>query len=564
MGFESINISTLATNVFEKYASKKRDRNNIVSIAEAYIQAISDLERERSIKSGKLNKKVNPVMGGECLSLSSNKISDSGQNVLSMKGQQTEGSNELQILESAIRDLQERYHSQCSSGVRKGIEIIHFQHALTKGGLSPEEKGAICEKIARIFEGAESYLEMYDLRETIDSLSLGTSSLHKLVYVDVDVDTCHRILKSINQNVQKAYAENPAQIKFKYMIYSDIDDTIKGSLNDRGSAVEGFYPSAMEFYKQFALTNPNDKLQTEKSAESDAKASEPDFQNVGLTFLSARPKAKSNMWNKKLKGKLPDGTKFFGLYGSTSAFVEGVKHYIIKLIVSLAEKILPEFLRKRVIDICNSSEAQTYISFALDKRQNMDRDLVLRPEVRPIMIGDCGEGDLIFLLMKNSGVPIPLDDERIPEEYRYDEKWNDRANPPDQNSPVNPTNRPLFQGFAHAISSPTSYDVRPDPQYRDEYLSLNTSVFDNYVDNTLYCLQQGIFDLKTADKIVEESRAWIKKNEHAIESMKKKRSIQIDRISGTEIEGLPAAVKYRVKLLRSLNAYDEYVRNLPS
>lgn len=229
---------------------------------------------------------------------------------------------------------------------------------------------------------------------------------------------------------------------------------------------------------------------------------------------------------------------------------------MIDFISELADLLLKGDSKERVKEICSSLEAKTFISFALDKRQNIDRDLLLRPEVRPIMIGHCGEGDLIFLLMKNSGFPPPLEDERIPAEYAGETRWEGNSD-----APGNPANRPLFLGFAHAISSPTDYRVRPDPSGVESHAQLKTQVFSNYVDNALYCFKQGVFDRKASDTVVNASRKWLQDHQQEIDRMLQMSNLTRDSLKqeGLAISELPPALQYRIKLLRSVAAYDYYV-----
>lgn len=205
----------------------------------------------------------------------------------------------IQEVKSAIRYLEKKREEKIPSGVLKGLEVIKLQQELRNSQLHSSAKQMIYQRIAEKFESAASYEEMYDLRETVDGSSVGSSQLHKLVYDDVDVDRCHRIIRAINENVTKAYHANPEQIKFNYMVYSDIDDTIKGSLNDRHSNIDGFYPSALEFYKQLGCADPIPKSTQEGGRQT------PISTQVKLSFLSARPKAQSPLWNQMMRKQLP-------------------------------------------------------------------------------------------------------------------------------------------------------------------------------------------------------------------------------------------------------------------
>jgi len=474
-----------------------------VRIAVAYQHAIHDLEIELQ-KTAKVLKKLqtsHPYPG----------------KLLYLQNQQFH-------LKVARDHLVEMFHSLTPPGVQKGVEVIELQHQLA-GKLSEPKRCLICHQIVEIFKSANTYPEMLDLRQIIDSVPGGSSGLHRLVYEDLDIASSHQVLRAINDNVTKAYSHSPEQIQFHYMVYSDIDDTIKGSLNDRKTHIPGFYPSVLEFYQELGRASPSPTDQ------------------VRLTFLSARPQAGRKIWNQRMHRKLPSEMSFFALYGSTAAFKEGISFYVlVKWILAIVSKLPNSSLKKKMIEICNSYESSAFISFAIDKRKNIDRDLLLRPEARPIMVGDCGEGDLIFLLTKNSGLPLPFEDERIPPEFRGEKNWTGSLE-----APGNPSNKPLFLGFAHAFSSPTKYEMKPDPQYRAEYASqLNTQIFDNYVDNALVCLQKGILTKAAADRVVEASRKWIVEQ-------------KIQR-SGKGIESLPPDLKYRQKLIRSIDAYDAYVK----
>lgn len=422
-----------------------------------------------------------------------------------------------------------------SPGVAKGIKVLELQNGLMQWGLSSSERQKLNRKIAEIFEKTQSYAEMVDLRNTIDEVNTGSSKLHQLVYNDVDIATSHRIIRSINKAYIKAYKEDPSQIQTRNMIFSDVDDTIQPSLNDRNSINSKFYPSALAFYNELGKTSSK-KLP----------------QQISLTFLSARPHCLSALWNKLMVNNLPEGTKFFSLYGSSTTFLCGVRLYLIKIFAYLANQVLCGTLKGRVKKLLDSSESNTLISIALEKRRNIDRDLLLRPEVRPIMVGDCGEGDLLFLLTKNSGVPSPMDDERIPNEY-----WN-----APKGTLGNPTNKPLYLSFAHALTSQTEkYEVKPDPSYRKEYKKeLNVVIFDNYVDNALYCYKKRIFDKQAANRVVADSKAWLSENKKIHKALFKKYHIaKTTSPTDEKLKSLPA-LKYILKLSNSIESYENYVK----
>ena len=431
---------------------------------------------------------------------------------------------------TTIQDSNQRYD-----------EVLHLQKSLSKFWVSERKREEIGQKVAEIFENVSSYEEMCTLRERIEGSHTGTSLLHRLVYRDVNPQASQRILRAINANVNRAYLENPAQIKFSYMVYSDIDDTIKGTLNDLKSGVSGYYPSVFEFYNEVS------------QADQDL----PTAKKVHLTFLSARPDIVSNFWNLLLRRNLPNEVKFYSLYGSLSAFLNEVKRRIINFVAVIAIKVLPNKLASKIKESREASETRNFISIALDKRQNIDRDLLLRPEVRPIMVGDCGEGDLIFLLMKNSGVPIPVDDERIPEEYVGEEKWTGSLD-----TPGNPTHKPLFLGFAHALSSHSGYEgIKLHPDYHEEYLQeFNTLLFSNYVETTLHCVEKGIINKAAADQIVEKAREWKESQMDTINQLLLDRNIDLaNALQEETLKTLPANLRYRLKLIRSIEAYDRRV-----
>ena len=431
-------------------------------------------------------------------------------------------------------------------GVKAGLVVQNLRKELASPFVKPAERATICDQIAKAFEQCPDYRTMCDLRDTIEGDVIGTSPLFSLVYTEVDVPTCHRILKAINGNFEKSVEKTPDQIRWGYMVYSDVDDTIKPSLNDLEVDIHSLYPSCIEFFRQLGNASP-------KAASG-----------VSLSFLSARPKIGASAWNNKLSGILPKGTKFYGLYGSVPAMTTAMKFYLVKFFVALARRVLTGGLLQHVLDFCRRLEVDAYLGFAIDKRLNMDRDLLLRPERRGIMIGDTGEADLLCLLAKNTGVPSPYEDERIPEEYRPKEKWEET------DSPVgNPSNRPLAVGFAHAISSRTRYSgaaPEPKPEWRLAYeKELKSYVFDNYVDNAWFCLHNGILDKNAADRIVQDSREWIGKHQKEICSMLNKHGIEcqgpfsvgiaeLDKL--LEKSTLKPNVLYRMKLLRSVLRYD--------
>jgi len=507
-----------------------------------YNISLDKLRKDLHLTENKIRKYTPYVNAGSISSALFNKVIANKEKVASLQVKQGN-------IRGKIKELEKERDENIPKGIIKGLEVIALQHVLCKSEISVSVKSDISSKIAAIFEGAKSYQVMYDLRKTIEGSNNGTSVLHKLVYEDVDVPSCHRILIAINKNVQRAYQRNPNQIKFIHMVYSDIDDTIKGSLNDRASHVKGFYPSAMEFIKEFALKN-------KKNSNNEGLNQEPE---VSLTFLSARPKSQSKRWNKTLSRKFPKGTKFYGLYGSSSSFMQGVQYYCLKFLASLGKRVPSKWLKKVIHDISMSKERNTFISFAIDKKQNIDRDLLLRPEVRPLMIGDCGEGDLIFLLVKMMGIPSPIKDDRIPEEYRGTGKWDGK-----EEEPGNPVNRPLSLAFAHAISSDTEYVVRPDPTNREAYLrDLQTYVFDNYVDNALYCLQQKKLDREAAERVVKVSKEWIKPELSKMEKIFKGLGIaNILEITEEQLNRFPPDIKYRLKLIRSIVSFDLYISSL--
>lgn len=529
-----------------------------VVFAQAFNNAIKDLENAKK----KIEKKLKncgfkvPVEGTNA---SVNKVSNETFNVSNQKGTQKNNTQGLRLehewhtINTALHSLQEKRLENTTVGVLKGLEILALQKRLCSSKKDETAKKEISEKIASKFESADSYQEMLDMRNTVEGSGIGESRLFKLVYNDVDVESCHRIIKAINENAKKAYEENPSQVEFRYVCYTDKDDTVVATLNDKDSKIEGYYPGVMEFNKQFVEMSSK-----AKSPQPDSVAQDRNKESQGeITFLSARPKFASKLWNFMQKRASPK-LKFFGLYGSTSSILQGAKYYVLikKILLKFAKRFLSGNLLKRVKVYCNLAESKTFISFALDKRMNIDRDLLLRPEARPYFVGDCGEGDLMFLLVKNTGMPSPVTDSRVPPEYRGDSKWEGSLN-----TPVNPANKPLHFGFAHAFSSPTQFTVRPDPQYREDYeKELNAFVFDNYVDNALYCLKRNVFDKAAADKIVNECKSWLRKQGKMIHEGLAKLKIELADVlkDGDVLDKLPPHLKYRVKLIRSIQAYEAY------
>ena len=406
-----------------------------------------------------------------------------------------------------------------SSGERKGKRVLELQTALRAWKMCGRSKSQVQEEIVELFEGLESYQELCDIRESIDAGVTGSSRFHELVYSDLNVANCHRVIIAINEKVRSAYQENPDQIAFAYMIYSDIDDTIRPSLNDKNSGVKGFYPSAIEFYRALG------------------EALSPEgFPNVRLTFLSARLNEGRSCWSRGLKRILPEDLSFFALYGRAKPFAKGIQHYSWGKITGAFAKKLPKGeIQSAIQRYVDGKASDTLTSFALDKRRNIDRNLLLFPEVRPIMIGDSGEGDLIFLLSKNMGLRSPINDKRIPEVYKGD-NWGDRP----LDGPGNPTDKPLFKGFVHLISSPFTYRVSPDPtRWRDEFeRETNTHVLDNYVDGVLIALKEGMLTVKAADKVVQASRDWLE--------------------AEAASETLSAKELYKQKLVQSIEKYEAF------
>lgn len=446
---------------------------------------------------------------------------------------------------------------QIPAGVRSGVRVLELQEQLANKKLGSQERKEIYGEIVEIFTKA-TYAESNLLRKTVNGTGTGTSRLHKLIFDDVDVATSHKIIRAINKSALAAYKENPNSVKFSYKVFSDIDDTINGSLNDRGTKVHGFYPGVMAFYSELA------KLGEKEGGEKEGAVKESE---IALTLLSARPKVYQDRWNKGLTRKLPKGTKFHSLYGSTPAIIEGIKHYAQKIFALLAIPLVSVKYGKTIRQWCKKRESQAVTSFAIEKRTNIDRELMIWPEMRGIMVGDCGEGDAMTMIDKMNGQRASQTDVRIPEEYRGTEKWEG-----DPNSPGNPANRPLFLSFAHAISSASDADyglnnARPSPANREEFFRDNkTYMFDNYVDTALHCLEKGFFDRDAADVVVRDCEQWLKKEEKTINEMFSNHDItkrsDLDSWEDNEIAGLLPNVQYRFKLIRSISKYESYVNSL--
>lgn len=446
--------------------------------------------------------------------------------------------NELNERLSINQTAEAFLQNDANRGVLAGMDILELQKKLSGKGLSLDERKQISDQIAETFENEEDYAQMLKMRETIDNGEIGTSLLHQLVFKDLQVEYGHRVIRAINDRANESYDLDPTSIQFYNQVYSDVDDTIKGSLKDMPSRVKGFYPSVLQFFRE--VTN--------------AQQSE-EMPKVRFTLLSARPDAGEKIWNKGMRKKLPQDINFFALYGSTPSFKKGIGYYLISKPKKFIAKRLPDWswlegIKDRLLSSSDNKEIVTYSSFAQDKRKNIDRDLLLRPEARPIMTGDCGEGDMIFLLAKNCGAPSIFGDERIPEEYET--KWRDgyaerlkdyleelpdseaidligRTEDEEEQAgreyiqakkqlraealqrPGNYPDKPLWGGFGNYFSTPSDFgDARPNPIYAIQYKSeLNVNISRNYVDAGVLAHQAGLIDDAALERIVEDSRKWL-------------------------------------------------------
>ncbi len=513
-----------------------------ISLAKLFYQAMEELDKVRGAKPTH-RFQVKPSLEKTTKIL--------GREVLFKTGRR------LSQIDEARSFLQDKYDELFPEGMAKAVEVLELQQKLGRW-ISSAQRKEICVKIAEIFESCSTYEAMCDLRETIEKAPSGISPLFKLVYQDVDENTSHKILRAINQKFKTAYLEDPKKIQFHYRIYSDIDDTIKPALNDLKVKISGLYPSAMEFYRQLSHSVPDKNSSKERP------------KNVRITFLSGRLDLAAKMWDKRLNKKTPKDLKFFTLFGSTKAYFPAMKFYTAKFFMKILDRFPAGPLRQYLKRFVQSLEIDTYLALAIEKRHNIDRDLLLRPEALPIMIGDSGEADLLFTLIKNSGVPTPFEDKRIPEEYRPYIAWKDM----DEKSRIgNLSNKPLFLGLTHSITSRTQYSgASPDPKFRKEYAEeLNAVIFDNYVDNAILCLQRKLIDKDAASQIVAESRKWVVEQQNQIRAMMKKYGSPID--AKTDLfdidpavltsllaqEKVSPALKYRLKVILSIKRYDEFI-----
>lgn len=411
-------------------------------------------------------------------------------------------SKKINVLEKSVEAIQRERAilselADDRSGLKESIEILHLQKKMKEKSLSNAKKNEISREIADVFVNAKDHEKMSRIREAVDAEGKHSSNLFDLVYNQLNVADCHRIISAINEAAEKAYVNDPGSFHFVYKIYTDVDDTLKGTLNDRESKVTGFYPGVMNLLRTIS----------EKEAGSSASK---------ITLLSARPKALRSPSNKMMEHAFPKEIEFFSLYGSGKAATKAIKHYTYGKKAKNFTENRSDAKRGnlRLKKSAKKSETRTYTSFAGDKRANIDRDLLLRPEVRPIMIGDSGEGDLMFLQQKNSGEGATIDDPRIPPEYKeraYDEQ--------ERGSPVNYPNKPVFLGFIHDLHNHSSDSIRPNPaDPQAGYEEKNIHIFNNYVDVARACNRVEIGEEKflishdELNKILAEAQEWIDSN----------------------------------------------------
>ena len=436
-------------------------------------------------------------------------------------------------------------------GKKSAEKVLDLQQRLVQLPAEHAERKQLCQQIADEFTRLEgNYSEMFSLRQAIDAAGgAGMSQLFKLVYEDVDNETSHSILRSINSCFEKEEAKpGHGAIRFYTQIYTDVDDTLKPTLNDRQVGIEQpFYPGALELYQQLSRSE---------------QAGGQDGAPLKVTVLSARPDALRNQWTRGLVQQFPPRSEIFCLFGSMEAAGKAIKHYaFVKAIVLSIANNLPECALKTWLleEVFDASEFDTYLSFAAEKRQSIDRDLLLRPEARGMMVGDTGEGDLLFVLMKQMGSE-GLEDSRIPPEYRG----------VDKHPAINVVQKPLGLSFAHAISSRSGSEYRNTPnvslECRRDYEKQGTCIIDNFVDAALQCLQKGYLKQEEADTVVAEARKWLQGEEVGIrKALRKELGLEEDiarfkRMSNEEfhpqLEQLSPFLQYRLKLMRSIERYD--------
>lgn len=419
------------------------------------------------------------------------------------------GPNSLSRIES---------HEEISVG-KSAQKILELQKKLSSES-SPKARKKICQHILNEFQKFEgNYKEMLALRKEIDEAELiGKSKLFKLIYEDCDVETGYAIISLIHRCYEQEKLKGSA-IPRIVRLYTDVDDTMKPTLNDKQVNIkEVFYPGAILFYTLLS-----------QSISSNFE--------ICMTILSARPAFAEALLKRGIKHDFPEYSRIACLFGSSEGAGKAVNHYAIGPL-------------KKAIDseAFDASQKDTYQAFARDKRQNIERDLLLWPEAEGMMIGDTGEGDVLFMEEMQKAQSV-LNDGRIPQGLA----------PPK-----------LKLGFAHAISSRSDGEYGPGFKHRADREALKENsifIMDNFVDAALECGSQNLLSHHQVDLVAREVQNWIvQENEGILAALKNKsdnhgihhriNDFSIDAMNDAqfnkESEVLSPYLQYRLRAIRSL------------
>lgn len=411
-----------------------------------------------------------------------------------------------------------------TSGERRALVLLRIEERLAQK-ISPSEQLYLENEVVRLFE-TSSYDESKAMRLMLDNKKGQTSQLFQLVYDHVSPEASQRILLAINQRAQEAYENNKGDFQFFYSIYSDLDDTIMPTLNDRDTQAQGkngLYPGASELFEGLLGESSSHKMGTR------------------FTALSARPEQMKRLSDFLLSKKL-GGIPFHSLYGTGEASLKAIKHYSMG---KLAAKTKSEGGKT----FAKNTGSEAYSAFAIDKRRNMDRDLLLWPEAIPFMLGDSGEGDFMCMLMKCNGQPTPelLEDPRIPEELKVGDKpWGKER----KEEPVNRCDRPLKLFLVHQLTSleksaQTSYSSIPNPnEINSGKLSEthNVHLFRNYVDLAEILFNNKILSETPFQAVIEAAKNWL------------------DKDKMTKLSPTSPALSYRQELIESILRIEDKIK----
>lgn len=335
-------------------------------------------------------------------------------------------------------------------------------------------RGLLEDQIATLFQ-TDNYEDNLSLRETINSTPGHHSNLFKLVYEELSEKPREKILTAIRMHA--AIAKTEGELTSFYSVYTDVDDTMVGSLNDKATnaaASDGFFPGALEFHK--VMNSAEDGINRGNSRWVESSAAK-------LTLLSARPRQARNFSDGHMEKRLPPELPFFALYGSGHGILQGARYYTEG---KLAHKLAPYSPSERAKEMLTGHAAKlekaAYGTFAEEKEANLVQDLQLWPEMQPIMIGDSGEGD---------GRLLELMEQR---------RQSDPAIPP-------------VKGFIHVLSSkPDEAYSQVSPYPYQEKSDDTTRYFRNYGDMALYALQDGLISPEGARIVYTALRRWSDSN----------------------------------------------------